>query len=90
MKCKLFCSGPALSFVRLKQTAASSAPLTRARQFLIYMQSSLAASINMPTAFSLVTADKPRGWTVSVYVVIGVKPLGNGVEEPSNVLRGFC
>lgn len=58
MKCKLVFQ---LSFVGFKQTAASSAPVTKARQFLICMRCYFVASINILDGFFLVTIVKPRG-----------------------------
>lgn len=58
LKCKLVFQ---LSFVGFKQMAASSALVTKARQFLIYMRRYFDASINTLDGFFFVTIVKLRG-----------------------------
>lgn len=83
LKCKLVFQ---LSFVGFKQTATSSAPVTEARQFLIYMRRYFVASINILDGF-FVTIVKLRGIYL-IHMVIRTKAVRHGLEEPGRVLGG--
>lgn len=82
MKCKLVFQ---LSFVGFKQTAASSALVTKARQFFICMRRYFVASINILNGCCFVNSQTKRG-SILIHVVIGIKALGHKLEEPEKVI----